>query len=88
MSPYAAPARASDLAGLPRTYLSTMEFDPLRDEGLRYASAMLEAGVPVELHQFAGTFHGSLLAPSAWSSGRQISEMIDVLVHALAGPSC
>lgn len=88
VSPYAAPARASDLAGLPRTYLSTMEFDPLRDEGLRYASAMLEAGVPVELHQFAGTFHGSLLAPSAWSSGRQISEMIDVLVHALAGPSC
>jgi len=86
VSPYAAPARATDLAGLPRTYLSTMEFDPLRDEGLRYGMALLEAGVAVEMHQFAGTFHGSLMAPGAWSSRRQLAETVDVLRHALAGP--
>jgi acetyl esterase len=84
VSPYAAPARATDLAGLPRTYISTMEFDPLRDEGLRYGMALLEAGVSVEIHQYAGTFHGSLMAPDAWSSARQLSELLDVMTHALA----
>jgi acetyl esterase/lipase len=86
VSPYASPARATDLSGLPRAYLSTMEFDPLRDEGLRYGMAMLEAGVPVEIHQYAGTFHGSAVAVSAWSSRRQIEEIIDVMTHAVGAP--
>ncbi|WP_067650600.1 alpha/beta hydrolase [Nocardia harenae] len=61
VSPYAAPARVTDLAGLPPTYLCTMELDPLRDEGIDYAQRMMQAGVSVELHSFPGTFHGSTL---------------------------
>ena len=30
----------------------------MRDDGLQYAARLLEAGVSVELHQFAGAFHG------------------------------
>ena len=57
--PYdAAPARATDLTNLPPAYISAMEFDPLRDEAIDYASRLLQAGVPVELHVFPGTFHG------------------------------
>ena len=58
---YAAPARATDLSGLPPAYISTAENDPLRDEGIIYALRLLQAGVSVELHQFPGTFHGSAL---------------------------
>jgi acetyl esterase/lipase len=65
VSPYAAPARAADLSGLPPAYVSTMEFDPLRDEGILYALGLLQAGVTVDLHQYPGTFHGSAMVPTA-----------------------
>jgi acetyl esterase/lipase len=83
VSPYAAPARATDLAGLPPAYISTMEFDPLRDEGIRYALALLAAGVSVELHQYPRTFHGSSLVEGAAVSRRQAAETVDVLRRAL-----
>jgi len=83
VSPYAAPARATDLAGLPPAYVSTMEFDPLRDEGIIYALRMLQAGVPVELHQYPGTFHGSAAIPTAAVSRRGAAEMVEVLRRGL-----
>jgi acetyl esterase len=85
VSPYAAPARATDVSGLPPTYISTMEFDPLRDEGLIYGLRLLQAGVTVELHQYPGTFHGSALVFTAATSVRQSAETIGVMRRALHG---
>jgi acetyl esterase/lipase len=84
VSIYAAPARATDLAGLPPAYVSVMHFDPLRDEGIAYALALLAAGVNVELHLFPGTFHGSMLIHHAAISQREQAEAIAVLRQALA----
>ncbi|MFF3068944.1 alpha/beta hydrolase [Kitasatospora sp. NPDC057904] len=81
---YAAPARAEDLSGLPPVHLATAEFCPNRDEGIEYALRLLRAGVPVELHQWAGTFHGSQALLSAEVSQRQIAELGAVLRRALA----
>jgi acetyl esterase/lipase len=85
VSIYAAPARATDLAGLPPAYVSVMHFDPLRDEGIAYALALLAAGVTVEFHLFPGTFHGSALIQHAAISQREAGESIAVLRRALAG---
>ena len=82
---YAAPARASDLTGLPPAYVSAMHVDPLRDEGVAYGLALLAADVPVEIHLFPGTFHGSSLLDAAVSR-RQLDEEVAVLRHALAPP--
>lgn len=71
----AAPARANDLSGLPPAYICVMEFDPLRDEGIHYAMELMQQGVPVELHAFPGTFHGSAQFPVAISK-RQMQEML------------
>jgi acetyl esterase/lipase len=83
-SPYAAPARAADLSGLPPAYIATAEFCPGRDEGIGYALRLLQAGVPVELHQWPGTFHGSQAILSAEVSQRQIAELGAALRRALA----
>jgi acetyl esterase len=80
---HAAPARAPDLSGLPPTYVSTMQFDPLRDEGVLYALRLLQAGVATELHSFPGTFHGSILLKAARVTQRELAEMVTVLARAL-----
>ena len=83
VSPYAAPARAENLEGLPPAYISTMEFDPLRDEGILYGLRLLQAGVSVELHSYPGTFHGSDLLPTADVSQRNMDEVFGVLARRL-----
>ncbi|WUI04459.1 alpha/beta hydrolase [Spirillospora sp. NBC_00431] len=55
---YAAPARASDLRGLPPAYLLIAEFDPLRDEDFAFAHRLILAGVPTEVHHVPGACHG------------------------------
>jgi len=83
VSHYAAPARATDLSGLPPAYVSTMEFDPLRDEGILYALRLMQAGVAVELHNYAGTFHGSSAIATAAVSQRSNAEALAALARAL-----
>ncbi|WP_405407270.1 alpha/beta hydrolase [Streptomyces decoyicus] len=83
-TPYAAPARATDLSGLPPAYIATAELCPNRDEDITYALRLLQAGVSVELHQWSGTFHGSQAILSAEVSQRQIAELAAVLCRALA----
>ncbi|OBA96968.1 alpha/beta hydrolase [Mycobacteriaceae bacterium 1482268.1] len=57
VSPYAAPARASDLAGLPDTYIDVGDLDIFRDEDIEYARRLSGAGVPTELHVHPGCPH-------------------------------
>jgi acetyl esterase/lipase len=83
VSPYASPTMATDLSGLPPTYLTTMEFDPLRDEGIQFGLRLLEAGVSVELHSFPGTFHGSAVLPTAAVSRRANQELLVALKRGL-----
>jgi acetyl esterase len=84
VSPYAAPARAESLAGLPPAYVSTNEYDCLRDEGIDYAQRLIRAGVPTELHHYAGTFHAfDLVVRTAVISQRAVEEQVAVLRRAL-----
>lgn len=55
---YAAPARATDLAGLPPAYIFIGQLDPFRDETIEYVTRLAKAGVPVEFHLYPGCFHG------------------------------
>ncbi|WP_433468866.1 alpha/beta hydrolase [Spirillospora sp. CA-128828] len=83
VSPYAAPARAEDLSGLPPAYVTACEFDPLRDEGLTYAQRLIQAGVPTEVHHYPGTFHGSTMIRDAGVSKRMSADRLNALRRAL-----
>jgi acetyl esterase/lipase len=80
---WAAPARAQNLSGLPPAHVTVMELDPLRDEGIDYASRMLQAGVSVELHAYPGTFHGAALAQKAAVCRRMSKDMLEALRRGL-----
>lgn len=57
VSPYASPALAGDLAGLPPTYVDTGSAEVFRDEDVEYATRIWAAGGDAELHTWAGGFH-------------------------------
>ncbi len=55
-----APGRASNLTGLPASYISTAGYDPLRDDGLRYAAMLADANNDVQTHNNPTLTHGFL----------------------------
>jgi len=72
-SPYAAPARAESLAGLPPAFVQVNELDPLRDEGLAYGQRLLAEGISVEMVCVPGAYHGEVpLRPSAAARGHRV----------------
>lgn len=63
---YAAPALATDLSGLPQTYIDVGSAEMFTDEDVAYAQLLQECGVPTELHVWQGAFHGyEALLPSS-----------------------
>ena len=51
-------ATVDDVAGLPRTFISVNEADPLRDEGVDFYRLLLDAGVAAQCRMVMGTSHG------------------------------
>ncbi|KAH6885705.1 Alpha/Beta hydrolase protein [Thelonectria olida] len=58
ISPYAAPARATSLRGLPPTYIEVGTLDLFRDEDIAYAARLAKDEVEVEFHLWPGLPHG------------------------------
>ena len=84
---YAAPARATDLAGLPSSFISVGDLDLFVDEDVAYASRLLEAGVPTELHVYPGAIHGfDMFLPDSTLGRRAARDRHEALARAFARP--
>lgn len=73
------PSLADDLAGLPATWIGVGALDLFLDENLDYARRLASAGVPVELHCYAGAYHGFDMVPGARITrtfGRDLADAI------------
>lgn len=58
VSPYAAAARADNLAGLPPTWIGVGTLDLFLDENMAWAQRLIRAGVMVEMNIWPGAYHG------------------------------
>jgi acetyl esterase/lipase len=83
VSPYAAAARARDLSGLPPAFIRVGSLDLFLEEDMNYASRLLRAGVPTELHVYPGAFHGFEGAVDADVTKRAVQSSRDALRRAL-----
>jgi acetyl esterase/lipase len=91
VSPYAAPARAADLSGLPPAYLPIGDLDLFLDECVDYAQRLSQAGVAAELHVYPGATHGfENVAPHSDIARRFARDRDEALIrafrHARSGP--
>jgi acetyl esterase len=78
--PRISPLLADSLAGLPPALIATAGFDPLRDEGDRYAAALRDAGTPVDLRSLGSLTHGfATLFPLGGGSAVATTELISAL---------
>jgi triacylglycerol lipase len=85
VSPYAAPARAEDLAELPPTYIAVGALDLFFEEDIEYARRLTRAGVPVELHVYPGAYHGFQLAGNARVTVAANRDSLEALRRAMHG---
>jgi len=82
VSPYAAPARATDLESLPPAYVCVGTRDIFVDESIDYAKRLIDAGVPVDLNVISGAPHGfHLLDPGSEAAQTSIDDIGRFLVR-------
>lgn len=83
ISPYAAAARAENLAHLPPTFIAVGALDLFLEEDMEYARRLIRAGVATELHVYPGMYHGFQMVPSAWVTQAFVHDQISAIRRAL-----
>jgi acetyl esterase len=79
------PSLAENLSNLPPAYIATGSLDLFFDENLDYARRLVAAGVPVDLHSYAGAIHAFNAIPDAALSQRFNGGLL-AAAAAMAGP--
>jgi acetyl esterase/lipase len=80
----AAPARRTDLQGLPPAWIGVGTADLFHEEDLDYAQRLHEAGVPCTLRVIDGAFHAfELMAPSSAVGQNFTTDYVEALRAAL-----
>jgi acetyl esterase/lipase len=83
ISMYAAPARAENLSGLPKAFISTGALDLFLEEDIEYARRLMRHAVPVEMHVYPGAYHAFDLAVDARVAANARMDSCNALRRAL-----
>lgn len=83
--PYACPSTAKDFTNLAPAIIVTAEFDPLKDDGVKYERLLHEAGVPTHYRECKGMIHGfanlGSVTPMAEVALRDCAKVIRSIVN-------
>lgn len=75
---YTIPASATDLRGLPPTYLDVGEADVFRDQDVDFANRLWGDGVTTEFHVWVGAWHAfDAFAPEAEVSRKAMQARLE-----------
>ncbi|CAM3908483.1 alpha/beta hydrolase [Kibdelosporangium persicum] len=86
-SPYAVPARAEDVSGLPPAFIDVGAAEIFRDEACEYALRIWATGGQAELHVWAGGYHGFAgFSPGAEVSRAAVAARLSWLRRILRAP--
>ncbi|MEW9700371.1 alpha/beta hydrolase [Paenibacillus sp. SI8] len=72
-----------DTAGLPPALVVTAEYDPLRDEGERYAQKLVENGVQVTHKRYSGMIHLFYAMTDVFEDGHDVYTLINEVLRKL-----
>ena len=75
-SAIASPALANDLHLLPKTYLLTVEFDPLKDDGIAFANTLKEKNIPITHEHFEDCMHSFVTTYKVSERAKQACKQI------------
>lgn len=82
ISPYAAPARADDLSGLPATFLAVGAMDVFVEDSIDFARKLIRSGISTELHVYPGAPHAFDLVEQADVSKRLRRDRLNAVKRA------
>ncbi len=84
VSPYAAPARATDFTCLPPATTFVGDLEPFKDETILYVRNLRDAGVPVDFELYEGCYHAfDRMNPYAEVSKKAISFLMKSFKYAI-----
>jgi acetyl esterase len=84
-NPEVAPLRAADLSGLPPAIVVVAEYDPLRDDGLRYGEHLGAAGVDVTLLRYDDMPHVFFSFVNLFETGNEAVARVGLTIRAMIG---
>jgi acetyl esterase len=83
--PYACPSRAKDFSNLAPAIIVTAEYDPLKDDGVKYERLLKRAGVPTSYLEYKGMIHGFVtmgaITPTAQRAIEECAKLIQTLLR-------
>ncbi len=77
----AAPIFNDDLSGMPDTFIITAEYDPVRDEGMAYATRLRQAHVQVTEKLYPKMIHGFVQMGGVIDQGREAINAIAAYIR-------
>jgi acetyl esterase len=71
--PLISPLQTKDVSDSPKTYLLTLGYDPLRDDGISYVKRLQQAGIEVDHEHYDDCMHGFISVTKISKRAREAS---------------